>query len=328
MNGLEELQKLLDKEKMAPVGKDLSLVMQKKLKKSGIYFRIFARVKEAESVYRKLEWKKQEYLEKNKKLQDVVGLRIVLYYMDDIPVCKEMLRNTFAIIEKDSHEDIPKVNEFNPLRMNYVCRMPKEFVDRFPKELWENYRIDQTFEVQIRTTFSEGWHEVDHDVRYKHKEEWEQHYELSRELNGIYATLEICDRSMVNLLERLAYRNYKSMQIEAMIRNKFRLRFANSAISVPLLEFLQKDQELVKTLYRLEREEPIRFFARDLSDGIPLTIDNMVFVCNELCIERKDLEDRTPMIIREKTEKWKQRRKEQEKTSINMKKDIDTGFFL
>ena len=328
MNGLEELQKLLDKEKMAPVGKDLSLVMQKKLKKSGIYFRIFARVKEAESVYRKLEWKKQEYLEKNKKLQDVVGLRIVLYYMDDIPVCKEMLRNTFAIIEKDSHEDIPKVNEINPLRMNYVCRMPKEFVDRFPKELWENYRIDQTFEVQIRTTFSEGWHEVDHDVRYKHKEEWEQHYELSRELNGIYATLEICDRSMVNLLERLAYRNYKSMQIEAMIRNKFRLRFANSAISVPLLEFLQKDQELVKTLYRLEREEPIRFFASDLSDGIPLTIDNMVFVCNELCIERKDLEDRTPMIIREKTEKWKQRRKEQEKTSINMKKDIDTGFFL
>ena len=326
MNGLEELQKLLDKEKMAPVGKDLSLVMQKKLKKSGIYFRIFARVKEAESVYRKLEWKKQEYLDK--KLQDVVGLRIVLYYMDDIPVCKEMLRNTFAIIEKDSHEDIPKVNEFNPLRMNYVCRMPKEFVDRFPKELWENYRIDQTFEVQIRTTFSEGWHEVDHDVRYKHKEEWEQHYELSRELNGIYATLEICDRSMVNLLERLAYRNYKSMQIEAMIRNKFRLRFANSAISVPLLEFLQKDQELVKTLYRLEREEPIRFFASDLSDGIPLTIDNMVFVCNELCIERKDLEDRTPMIIREKTEKWKQRRKEQEKTSINMKKDIDTGFFL
>lgn len=328
MNGLEELQKLLDKEKMAPVGKDLSLVMQKKLKKSGIYFRIFARVKEAASVYHKLEWKKQEYLEKNKKLQDVVGLRIVLYYMDDIPVCKEMLRNTFAIIEKDSHEDIPKVNEFNPLRMNYVCRMPKEFVDRFPKELWENYRIDQTFEVQIRTTFSEGWHEVDHDVRYKHKEEWEQHYELSRELNGIYATLEICDRSMVNLLERLAYRNYKSMQIEAMIRNKFRLRFANFAISVPLLEFLQKDQELVKTLYRLEREEPIRFFASDLSDGIPLTIDNMVFVCNELCIERKDLEDRTPMIIREKTEKWKQRRKEQEKTSINMKKDIDTGFFL
>ena len=79
----------------------------------------------------------------------------------------------------------------------------------------------KTFEVQIRTTFSEGWHEVDHEVRYKHKEAWEQHYEFSRELNGIYATLEVCDRSMVNLLERLAYRNYKNMEIEAMVRHKF-----------------------------------------------------------------------------------------------------------
>ena len=33
----------------------------------------------------------------------------------------------------------------------------------------------------------------------KHKEEWEEHYEFSRELNGIYATLEICDRSMVKI---------------------------------------------------------------------------------------------------------------------------------
>ena len=164
-------------------------------------------------------------------------------------------------------------------------------------------------------------------MRYKHKEEWDQHYELSRELNGIYATLEICDRSMVNLLERLAYRNYKSMQVEAMIRNKFRLRFEDSVISVPLLEFLQKDQELVKKIYRSEREEAIRFFASDLSDGIVLTVDNLVFVCNELCIGRKALEDRTPMNIREKTAKWKQRRKEQEKTYINMKKDVDTEFF-
>ncbi|MEE0810240.1 hypothetical protein [Blautia sp.] len=54
---------------------------------------------------------------------------------------------------------------------------------------------------------------------------------------------------------------------------------------------------------------------------------NMVLTSKD-GIERKDLEDRTPMIIREKTEKWKQRRKEQEKTSINMKKEVDTEFFL
>lgn len=324
MKEIETLSELLDNEYIANLGKELGRIIQEKLKKSGIYFRIFTRVKEAASVWHKLEWKKQEYLEKGKKLQDLAGIRIVLYYMDDIPVCKEMLKNTYKVIEEDSHEDIPKANEFNPLRMNYVCHMPEEFVQKFPEALWENYRIDKTFEVQIRTTFSEGWHEVDHDVRYKHKEEWEQNYEFSRELNGIYATLEVCDRSMVNLLERLAYQNYKNMQIEAMVRNKFRLRFENPAISVPLQEFLEKDTELVKKIYRIQRESVIRFFASDFSDGIPLTVDNLIFVCNELCLGRKDLEDRTPMLIREKAGAWKK----EQKISINMKKSVDTEFYL
>ena len=63
------------------------------------------------------------------------------------------MRETYSIIEKDSHEDIPKVNEFNPIRMNYVCRMPEEISSAFPRGLWENYRIDKTFEVQVRLLF-------------------------------------------------------------------------------------------------------------------------------------------------------------------------------
>ena len=90
------------------------------------------------------------------------------------------------------------------------------------------------------------------------------------------------------------------------------------------MEFLQRDNDLVKQLYRSDREGPIRFFADEISDGIPLTIDNLVFVCNELSLGRKELEDRTPRIIREKTRQWLQ----EEKISINMKKDVETGFFL
>lgn len=324
MKEKEDLKELLNPDNIGNPAKELALVVQEKLKKSGIYFRVFSRVKTADSVERKLERKKKEYQALEKKLQDVIGIRIVLYYIDDIPVCKEMLRNTFFVIDKDSHEDIPKVNEFNPIRMNYVCRMPEEFVRRFPNALWEEYRIDKTFEVQIRTTFSEGWHEVDHDVRYKHKEEWEQHYQYSRELNGIYATLEMCDRNMVNLLERLASQNCKNMQIEAMIRNKFRLRFEGAEMSVSLLELLKRDPELTEQLFQVKRETVIRFLASDLSDGISLTLDNVVFLCNELCLGRKDLKDRTPRIIKERTARWD----EKQKNSINMKKDVDTGYYL
>ena len=117
-------------------------------------------------------------------------------------------------------------------------------------------------------------------------------------------------------------KNYKNMQIEAMLRNKFRLRFENPVLSVPLMEFLQKDQDLVKKLYRADREEPILFFASSLSDGIPLTVDNLVLVCNELLLGRKDLEERTPMLIRERTGQWK------EKNAENVQKIVDTGFYL
>ena len=135
--------------------------------------------------------------------------------------------------------------------------------------------------------------------------------------------------SMVNLLERLAYKNYKNMQIEAMLRNKFRLRFENPVLSVPLMEFLQKDQDLVKKLYRADREDPILFFASSYSEGIPLTVDNLVLVCNELQLGRKDLEERTPMLIRERTGQWKEKKREkQEKNPENVQKVVDTGFYL
>ena len=134
---------------------------------------------------------------------------------------------------------------------------------------------------------------------------------------------------MVNLLERLAYKNYKNMQIEAMLRNKFRLRFENPVLSVPLMEFLQKDQDLVKKLYRADREDPILFFASGYSEGIPLTVDNLVLVCNELQLGRKDLEERTPMLIRERAGQWKEKKKEkQEKNPENVQKVVDTGFYL
>lgn len=59
MREVEELSKLLDKNKIGTPGKELAYTIQKKLEKSGIYFRVFARVKEAASVCRKLERKKR-----------------------------------------------------------------------------------------------------------------------------------------------------------------------------------------------------------------------------------------------------------------------------
>ena len=54
-----------------------------------------------------------------------------------------------------------------------------------------------------------------------------------------------------------------------------------------------------------------------------------MLVCNELQLGRKDLEERTPMLIRERAGQWKEKKKEkQEKNPENVQKVVDTGFYL
>ena len=117
-------------------------------------------------------------------MQDIIGVRIVLYFQDDIDICINILKKLFTI---DNHEhDCLDTETFKPQRINYVFKMPTDIM-QIPNEISEECLIDNTFEVQIRTIFSEGWHEVEHDIRYKYYDEWKSATILSRELNGIVA---------------------------------------------------------------------------------------------------------------------------------------------
>ena len=78
MREIEELSQYLEGEKVRGLRKEAGRDIQEKLSKSGIYFHIFSRLKSAGSIWHKLEWKKEEYLEKDNKLQDLIVIRIVL----------------------------------------------------------------------------------------------------------------------------------------------------------------------------------------------------------------------------------------------------------
>ena len=56
--------------------------------------------------------------------------------------------------------------EFKPTKLNGVCRLPEYLRSEISTETWDMY-IDDTFEIQIKTMFFEGWHEIEHDMRYK-----------------------------------------------------------------------------------------------------------------------------------------------------------------
>lgn len=293
------------------VERDLMEQIKQKLDRIGMYFHIFARVKSPKSLCQKLIKKDEEYKKEKRKLQDLIGIRIVLYYADDIPVCQKIIESLFHIRKEDSAVDRPEIDEFRPIRLNLVCDIPEGeegYIKRIPEELWRDYRIDTTFEVQIRTIFSEGWHEVDHDIRYKHKSEWDNpdYYDFNRRLNGIHATLEVCDNTIISVLEALAYQCYKEDKIIEMFRYKLRIRMKNEEITQELRTLLESDKQLLKKFYRLEREELLQILSDPIFAGIPLTLNNIIYICNALQIEDNIIDKMAPHLIKSCIVQWRE----------------------
>ncbi|TLS54133.1 hypothetical protein FE782_01950 [Paenibacillus antri] len=276
--------------------KDVEVQIKNELDKIGLFYRIFSRVKTTESLLYKMEEK--EY-GPDKKLQDLFGVRIVLYFNDDIEICETVVTRKFQKI--DESRDHPDSSTFKPTRTNLIFRLDEK-TSNLIEPVTRKHFIDNTFELQLRTVFSEGWHEVEHDLRYKCKEEWEGYVDHSRTLNGLVATLETCDWSIVQLFTELSYRNYKDNNLIPMIRNKFRLRFANKPLDHDMEEVLKSDKELVKKLYRVDRDT-VLFTLSKISISLPLTFDNIIYICNYLFMKNEEILELTPLILKEQLAK-------------------------
>ncbi len=87
--------------------------------------------------------------------------------------------------------------EFSAVRYNIIYELPLELLNGERNFPGASHLIDSTFELQIRSILSEGWHEVEHDLRYKAKQDWIGNDVESRKLNGIYATLETSEWTMI-----------------------------------------------------------------------------------------------------------------------------------
>lgn len=276
------------------VEKELVRQVENDLNRYGLMYRIFSRVKGQESVQKKLDRKKEKYIQEDEKMQDLIGLRIVLYFHDDIEVCIKLLKNKY-IFDNCEH-DQPDPETFKPQRINYVFRIPDGVLE-FPEYIGENCRIDSTFEVQIRTIFSEGWHEVEHDIRYKYLDDWKQVNGLSRELNGVMAALEVCDGNILSICDKLAYRKYKEQSWEAMIRNKYRIRFMQQPLDDKIIKVLNNNLDVAKEIFRFDRTKLLNML---FELNIPKTYNNVVYVTNEIQIGNEELNKIIPSILKER----------------------------
>lgn len=294
----DELRKEIDSLSTSALEELFKKEISRVFDSSCLYYRTFSRCKSFDSLEKKMKLK---HYDKGKKLQDLFGVRVILYFKDDIVISQTLLNKYFDVIDKSVDEE--KKDTFKPTRLNYVCRIPESIMELISSSVFQQYPIDTTFEIQIRTVFSEGWHEVEHDLRYKCQKDWEDIEDMSRILNGIFATLETCDWSMLSLCEQLSYTYYKNKNWKAMIRNKLRMRLKDQ-LSKEIEKQFTNDTNIAKAFFKIDREKLIIFFTML---KIPNNYDNVVYVANDLFIKAESIYKLTPKLILDKINALKKR---------------------
>lgn len=284
---------------LSRIARNTTNKLEEELSKAGIFYRIFFRCKTDKSLNLKLSRLNGDgelkYDASNKLIRDIIGIRINLYYVDDLVIITNFLKDKYKKSFVEEMIDQNDITQFKPTRVNLIFKLEKEFQQEF-NEIVQDKRIDYTYELQLRTVISEGWHEVEHDLRYKCPDDWNDHSDLSRMLNGILASLELNEWGILKILETLCYQHYKNGSDSAMIRSKLRIRFEDFTLNPELGQIIKNDDFFRKEFFKIDREKIILFLLRNYL-FIPLTLENIIFVLNFYFIKNAEIERITPEIL-------------------------------
>lgn len=244
--------------------------ISEKMESAGLCCRIFSRTKTQQSLDNKMKRVDKNYgFESGQKLlQDMIGIRIVLYYVEDIDICKNMLTRTYQMDDEwESYST--EVKEFKAQKTNGVFRIPQTYVKN--EEFLEfrgEYPIDKTFEVQIRTFLFEGWHEVEHDVIYKEasvnqSDFWEQNRKLNRRMSSVLATLELCDYTIHDIFDGVAAKALIGQNWDLALRSHFRFHFSDEGLNRNTREYLSSHEGLTRRIFELDKADMIGTLIND-----------------------------------------------------------------
>ena len=180
-------------ESLLPVYRQMEKVIPDKLKEffdeAGIIVAALEhRIKTKESLAGKLKLKGGKYRDIY-DITDLVGLRVITFYIDDVDKVASIVERLFeidwenSIDKRKAHE----IDSFGYLSLHYICRIPESsYKDPEHPEL-NKIR----FEVQMRTILQHAWSNMNHDTGYKSGVEIPSIY--MRNMSRLAGMLELVD---------------------------------------------------------------------------------------------------------------------------------------
>lgn len=95
------------------------------------------------------------------QIQDQVGARILVLYLNDVEEISKTIKDYYGIYE-DVKKEPDNDHEFKYFGRHFILSFPTEIREKYGKD-----KIPVAFELQIKTLFQYAWSECEHDLNYK-----------------------------------------------------------------------------------------------------------------------------------------------------------------
>lgn len=208
------------------------------LQKHNIDAQIESRTKSIESFVEKIQREGRDYRNPLEEITDLVGIRIIAYYKEDVDKICEIIEKEFNV---DWENSIDKAQTLDPDRFGYLSVHYVVSLS-FPREGLTEWKAFANIkaEIQVRTTLQHAWAAISHKLVYKRAKEVPK--SLRRQLFRLSALLELADEEFSNLTKLVEEAK------EHCLRN---LEHGELDIEINLLSL---EQYLFLKRYSLEKE--------------------------------------------------------------------------
>lgn len=164
---------------------------------------VTSRLKEREECIQKFSRKYQTVLEQAQTpyeiaphMTDLIGLRVVCLYENEVEIIVRTLRDNFDVIDESNKiEKIESTENTFGYKGFHLDLKANQARLVFPE--YSQFQ-DLQFEVQVRTTIQDAWSSLDHKIKYKKSIP----PDLKRRINTLAAIFELADHEFLSIRKK------------------------------------------------------------------------------------------------------------------------------